>query len=214
MLTSRQIERYSRQIITPGFGGAAQERLLSANITVTGKLDELDPVLPYLVGAGVGTIRLDTEADAARVVRLEERFRDLNPDVEFIDASQTGDRCDLLLTAASDREIANRTRHLAARHADAAIIFARLAADPTIAVMPSRPPCLICAEADLDKPLNGRCANFGLVVMIAGLEAIKLLAGTAPAEARLIEFDDLAAASRPLRQRGGSVSCQCGTSKL
>ncbi|HUN56943.1 MAG TPA: hypothetical protein VMU41_02420 [Candidatus Binataceae bacterium] len=209
MLTGRQIERYSRQIITQGFSGTAQERLLSANITVAGRLDELDPLLPYLVGAGVGTIRLDTEADTARVVRLEERFRDLNPDVEFVEASQTGDRCDLLLTAGSDREIAGRIRDLATRHAAAAIIFARLAPSPTIAVIPSRPPCLLCTDAGIDLPFDGVCENPGLVAMIAGLEAIKLLAGIAPAGGRLIEFDRYTMISRPLRQHTDTVSCGC-----
>jgi hypothetical protein len=209
MLTSRQIERYSRQIITPGFGGAAQERLLAAHVIATGNLDDLDPVLPYLIGAGVGHIDLDTEADSATIASLQERFKDLNSDVELVAADQTSRRCDLLLAIVRESAMAERMRDLAAAHSSAAIVYARLDATAMIAVIPSRPPCMLCAEIDLNVPVDRPRENPGLVAMVAGLEAIKLLAGIAPAEARLIEFDGYAATTRSLRQCSGSVSCGC-----
>jgi hypothetical protein len=210
MLTSRQIERYSRQIITPGFGGAAQERLLAAHVIATGNLDDLDPVLPYLIGAGVGHIDLDTEADSATIASLQERFKDLNSDVELVAADQTSRRCDLLLTIAREpTTVAERIHDLATAHSSAAIVYARLDATAMIAVIPSRPPCMLCAEIDLNVPVDRPRENPGLAAMVAGLEAIKLLARIAPAEARLIEFDGYAATTRSLRQRSGSVSCGC-----
>ncbi|HEX4211568.1 MAG TPA: hypothetical protein VHY56_14310 [Candidatus Binataceae bacterium] len=206
MLTSRQIDRYSRQIITQGFGGAAQERLLAAHAVLVGKMKDLDPVLPYIVAAGVGHVRLDTDADAT-IVSLQARFKDLNPDVELAAANDSGDRCDLLLAIASDLKMVERMQHHAALHSSAPIIYTRLEATPAIAIISTRPPCLRCADADLSAPLVGGCANSGLVAMIAGLEAIKLLAGMAGAEARLIEFEGYAAASRALHT--GTPSCEC-----
>ena len=207
MLTTRQIERYSRQIITPGFGSTAQERLLAANVIVVGKLDDVDPVLPYLVGAGAGRVRLNSNSNEPAIASLQSRFKDLNPDVEF--ANQAGDGCDLVLAIASDETTAQRVADLAKRYYGAALIYARLDAIPAIAVIPSRPPCLRCADSELLAPLTRSCSTPGLPTMIAGLEAIKLLAGMAPAEARLIEFDGYAAVSRVLHQRTGTLSCEC-----
>jgi hypothetical protein len=209
MLTSRQIERYSRQIITPGFGGAAQERLVAAHVIASGRLDDLEPVLPYLIGAGVGRIGLDTDADSTTIASLQERSRDLNSDVELVATDLTSRRCDLLLAIVRDHTMAERIHNLAAAHPETAIICARLDATPTIAVIPSRPPCLLCGDIDLNVPVDGPRENPGVAAMVAGLEAIKLLAGLAPPEARLIEFDGYAATTRPLRQRSGSLSCEC-----
>jgi hypothetical protein len=96
-----------------------------------------------------------------------------------------------------------------AAHSSSAIIYVRLGEVATIAVIPSRPPCLLCADVNLDEPFDRAFGNPGLIAMIAGLEAIKLLAGVTSAEARLIEFDGYAATSRLLNQDAGLVSCQC-----
>jgi hypothetical protein len=214
MLTSRQIERYSRQIITAGFGGAAQERLLAAHVIVVGDLADVNLVLPYLVGAGIGHISLDTDADAATVASLRARFNDLNHDVHF-DALVHGDlKCDLLLAITQSPALPNRIRELATLHSAAAIIYARLDATPAIAVIPSRPPCLACVDCDLDAPSGERCGNPGLLAMVAGIEAIKLLAGIAPAGARLMEFDGYAATTRVMRRRSGAASCACPSATL
>lgn len=48
--------RYIRQMILPGFGQAAQEKLRAAKVLIVGMGGLGCPVLPYLAGAGVGSI--------------------------------------------------------------------------------------------------------------------------------------------------------------
>ena len=55
-LTKQQISRYSRQLLLPCFGPAAQLKLLSASALVVGAGGLGSPVLAYLAGAGVGRI--------------------------------------------------------------------------------------------------------------------------------------------------------------
>lgn len=56
MLTDRQIERYSRQIILQPVGGRGQERLLGTAVVVVGDHVAGDTALVYLAAAGVGRL--------------------------------------------------------------------------------------------------------------------------------------------------------------
>jgi hypothetical protein len=210
MLTGRQIDRYSRQIIAQGFGGAAQERLLASRMLVSGLREDLEPILPYFAGAGVGHIALETEWESP-VAALQKRFADLNPDTEVAASDQSSARYDLILGLASEEFVAKRLHARAEANAPTSLIYVRLDAAAAIAIIPSRPLCLTCAEADLTAPIAGPCANPSVAAMMAAVEAIKLLAGVAPPGARLIEFNGYAATSRPLVRRAGAISCGCAT---
>lgn len=69
-LTDELVGRYARQLLVPGFGEAAQERLLAARVRAVGVDAVAAPALVYLVEAGVGRLWLDdpeqvSPADAA-----------------------------------------------------------------------------------------------------------------------------------------------------
>jgi len=209
MLTNRQIERYSRQIIAQGFGGSAQEHLLAARIAVIGALEDIDPILAYLVGAGVGHINLCTDVDADALAALAARFRGANPDVAMTTNGEDGGTYNLLLGFARNQAGTAQIHAAAARHPNAAVVYARLDSSPIIAAIPKRPPCLSCAGTDLNAPFAGPSEHPGLVAMAAGLEAIKILARIAPAETMLIKFVGYAASASPIGQRPDRTACEC-----
>lgn len=58
VLSSNQLERYSRQILLPDFGVEGQKKLLGAKVAIVGAGGLGAPVSIYLAAAGVGTIGL------------------------------------------------------------------------------------------------------------------------------------------------------------
>ena len=70
-LTDDQLDRYSRQIILPGIGGAGQAKLLAAHVVMIGAGGIGCPALAYLAAAGVGRITIvdDDTVDLANLQR-------------------------------------------------------------------------------------------------------------------------------------------------
>jgi ThiF family len=75
-LTDAQIDRYSRQIILPEIGGRGQERILAARVALLGTGTLAMTAGRYLTGAGIGELRLGTDA-----VAMERALCGVNPDV-------------------------------------------------------------------------------------------------------------------------------------
>ena len=222
-LTNRQIERYSRQLIVPGFGGAAQERLLASRLLLLGDHVGANSVLAYLVGAGVGEIDLCADLDPSARDAITARMRDLNPDSTIRVAPESGGLdYDLALAIVDDDSTLDRARALFDRSAGLAesfapkfgpnsgIIFARLDQPARIAVIPRRPPCPRCTGAgDLLAPVDGRADNAGFIAGLVALEAIKLLARVAPAPGpTLVEFRGYESSARILDWTPSSA-CAC-----
>jgi adenylyltransferase/sulfurtransferase len=101
-LTAEQIERYSRQILVPDFGGKGQIRLRQGRVLIIGAGGLGSPSALYLAAAGVGTLGLIDADDVelsnlqrqilhatadlgkAKVESGKETLTQLNPDVEVI----------------------------------------------------------------------------------------------------------------------------------
>ena len=218
VLTDNQIERYSRQIIVPGVGGRAQERLLASCAVIVAAPADASGALAYLAGAGVGRIVMHPVGDRASYGAMVERTRDLNPDVSVVVArDEIAERCDLMLALIGDAPTAAAAACVAREGRCSAAIFARLDTPGRIAVMPARPPCPRCAEADLLSPPGARAASAGVIAMLAVAESFKVLAGEAGQhlEAALIEFDGYASRTRALYRRrrasgaAGKTRCAC-----
>ncbi|MGH7864292.1 MAG: hypothetical protein ACREQB_04840 [Candidatus Binataceae bacterium] len=193
-LRDAQIERYSRQIVVPGFGGKAQDRLLRSELVVIGSYDYLAMTLRYFAGAGVGRISVATQYEAARERELLARIGALNPDVR-IDVAP-GAAAALVLALIDD----NQSRDaLAARKSAGAFVVARLDAPAMIAIIPARPPCPTCCDANLQKPVGHIVDESNFIAMLAATEALKIVAGVGGAQAaHVIEFGGYESRSRVL----------------
>jgi hypothetical protein len=93
-------------------------------------------------------------------------------------------------------------------------VLARLDVPAKLAVIPSRPPCLQCANAgELLAPVGPPANNAGYIAMLAALEAIKLLTQYAPAQKpTLLEFHGYGASTRTLDSSAG-FACSCSSAR-
>jgi hypothetical protein len=208
-LTDQQIERYSRQIIVLGIGGLAQERLLASSVMVVAEPADVERVLPYLGGAGIGRIVLFPVGDPETFGEMLRHLRDLNPDV----AGSLGERatppCDLTFALISSARSLRAAARVARAHPQGAFIIARLDRPAQVAVLPASPPCILCADADLLGPAHKGDAAAGVATMAAATEAFKLLANPdRHSQPRLITFDGYTCEARVLDRRPG-VRCDC-----
>jgi adenylyltransferase/sulfurtransferase len=69
----REVERYARQIVLPGFGKAGQMRLAQSRALLVGVGGLGSPAAMYLAGAGIGTLGL-VDDDKVDVVNLHRQI--------------------------------------------------------------------------------------------------------------------------------------------
>jgi hypothetical protein len=208
-LSSQQIERYARQIIVPGVGGIAQERLLSSRLLLVGKAADLALVLGYMVGAGVGDIRLRLpRGEEPELNVLATRASQLNPEITVKPASESVSGVDLALLLGRGPEPALLVRQVF--RVNIPVIFSRLDQPARIAMITARPLCVSCADTDLLGAPGPVGENAGFVAMVAATESFKLLSRICPIPApTLLQFDGFACVARQLRSRQADVRCDC-----
>ena len=69
-LSDDRVARYARQLLVPGFGEEAQQRLLEARVRAVGAEAAAGPALAYLVQAGVGRLWIDDPEDVIKVAKV------------------------------------------------------------------------------------------------------------------------------------------------
>jgi len=107
MLSSRELEKYDRQIMIHGFGEEGQEKLKKARVFIAGIGGLGSPVAIYLAAAGVGTIRIadhdtvelsnlnrqvlhyERNIDKKKVDSAATKLAQLNPDIKIEKISVT-----------------------------------------------------------------------------------------------------------------------------
>jgi hypothetical protein len=210
-LSNQQIERYARQIIVPGVGGIAQERLMSARLMLAGKAVDIASVLAYMVGAGVGEIRLRLPAsDAVEQDSLIRRAIQLNPEVVVEPGAESIAGLNLIFAISGDSEAAGMSLPPSMVCSNVPLIFAHLNEPASVAIFPGRPPCPLCADAEFSTGSKPSADNAGFVTMVAAMDAFKLLAYSVPPSPPILtEFNGFACSTRELRQRPLDTKCAC-----
>lgn len=80
VLSERELERYSRQLLMPEWTAAAQERLKAASAVIVGVGALGSPAATYLVAAGVGRLGI-VDGDAVELSNLHRQPLHMTPDV-------------------------------------------------------------------------------------------------------------------------------------
>jgi len=199
-LSDRQIERYSRQIIA--IGGIAQERLLAARITIAGEAADVEPVLDFLAGAGVGRINLCVIGETLNTARLVGRAHEINADV-VTDAAKLIDEsagAALLILAGTIASLA-QGETLCLSDERSPTVFARLDRPAKVVTLPTPPPYPACVAAKLFAPISPRSEAAGIATMAAAVEALKLLfAELSELHSSIMEFARYENPTRPLHR--------------
>jgi molybdopterin-synthase adenylyltransferase len=97
MLSEREIERYSRQLVLPEWTGAMQERLKAASAIVVGAGALGSPAATYLACAGVGRIGV-VDGDWVELSNLQRQPLHFTPDVDSQKAESAAQKLGVLNT--------------------------------------------------------------------------------------------------------------------
>jgi|SRR5277367_1080235 len=208
-LSDRQIERYSRQIIVPGFGARGQERLLAARLRIIGTADDMTPIIPYLAGAGFGAISIGFSSGHLDFSALAGLNSDCSITIDL-----DGSASDLALILIGDKESLEAARAEISSAPWRPSIVARLDHPARIAIAPAPPPCPRCIGI-LDSPFATRDGTATVVAMAAAVETIKLAAGSEKdpvAEAALITFDNYDSQASSISTAAAKL-CSCGMAR-
>jgi len=207
LFSDRELVKYHRQMILPGWGAKAQERLKETCIAVVGTGGLGSPASIYLAAAGFGRIILadmdrvelsnlnrqvlhwEEDIDVPKVFSAAAKLRRMNPDVEVIPIPReiTSENVDDLLGEADG--IIDALDNIQGRYV--LNEFALRKEIPLFhgavwglegratTILPGRTPCLRCLipEPPLSEVFPVVGTTPGLIAMIQTTEAIKYFTG-------------------------------------
>jgi molybdopterin/thiamine biosynthesis adenylyltransferase len=225
-LTDEVIARYSRQLLVPGFGEAAQERLAAARVRVVGAGTVAGPALLALVQAGVGLVWIDEfesvgpadlggwlyPPDAVGSPRVQAARLALEPFSRFarVEAYPLGGVPTGTLVAAG-----SLTQALAAAEAARRARLPHVVLEPdgeggAVVAIPPGAPCYACARSTSG---SGRPPRPGAAALgaLAAVELLELVANPDGKTGRRIELVRGVPSSRTTTRLAG---CACGESPV
>lgn len=223
-LTEFEREKYKRQMMLPGFGEQAQEKLRGSTALVTRCGGLGGPIALYLACAGIGKLivahagettpsnlnrQILQTADSVgqpRVISLERKLREMNPDVEIVPVSDYLNSLEVARPYVEQADIVcDATPDFAERYAlnDAAIEFNKPIVEAAMnsmeahltVLVPGRTPML--RELYPEAPPTWQVYGFpvlgalsGSLGCLAAIEAIKVLTGWGqPLVGRMLVYD-------------------------
>ncbi|HYG66684.1 MAG TPA: ThiF family adenylyltransferase, partial [Anaeromyxobacteraceae bacterium] len=217
-LTDDVIARYSRQLLVPGFGEAAQERLAAARVRVVGAGAVAGPALVALVQAGVGLVWIDEfepvgpadlggwiyPPDAVGTPRVQAARAALEPFSRFVrvEAYPVGGVPTATLVAANSLPQALASAEAARRAKIPHVVLDPDGEGGNVVTIPPGAPCYACARSTSGAgrpPLPGAAALGAL----AAAELIELVASPGRVPGRRIELVRGVASSRPTARLAG-----------
>jgi adenylyltransferase/sulfurtransferase len=223
ILSDDRIARWARQLIVPGFGEAAQERLLEARVRVVGADAVAAAALVYLVQGGVGRVWIDDPEDVApadlggwlfppgavgtsRVQAARAALAPLSGFVQVDTYPVGGVPTAALIVAPSAAQALSAAE--AARRAGIPHVVVEPDGDGgAVVVVPPGAPCYACARST---GALGRPPQPGIAALsaLAAQELLQLIAAPASGAAgRRVDLVRGVATARPTVRLAG---CACG----
>ncbi len=196
MFTEDQVERYARNILLPGVGGAGQERLARSRVLVIGAGGLGSPAAYYLAAAGVGTIGIDDD-DAVEISNLQrqilhatrdigrpkavsagEKLKSLNPDCDVVTHHLRLTADNIAGITAAYQVIVDGTDNFPSRRLINEVCVRQgkplvhggvlQFVGQALTILPGRGPCLACIFPEPPGSLP-TCAQAGILGAVAGV---------------------------------------------
>ncbi len=207
MITENDRERYKRQIMIPGWGEAAQEKLARATVFIAGTGGLGSPVSMYLAAAGVGTLVLcdsdsvelsnlnrqvlhnDSRIGRRKVESAMETLHRLNPSLRIIpireritrkNASSLTHGAQVLMDCLDNFEARHCLNRVSVKSGIPLVHAGIEGLQGQISFLnPPRTPCLACFHpgSPRKKPVPVLGATAGIMGSLQATEAIKYLTG-------------------------------------
>ncbi len=223
MLDDDRIARYARQLLVPGFGEAAQERLLASRVRVVGADAVATVALVQLAQAGVGRLWIDdsaavsdedlagwlyspSAAGAPRTSAACSASKGLSSysSVEPYPVGGVPTASVIMSSSTAQALVASET----ARRAGVPHVVVEPDADGgAVVAIPPGAPCYACARSASRTGQAAKGAAAAILGAVAACELIELIATPAAGVGRRLEVVRGVVVARPTLRVAG---CACG----